>query len=335
MLGRWKIKAVFGLLTIIIALQFAVPALATEISLEGEIVDGRFLVPMRGIFEALGAVVAWDGETRTVTGTRGDITVKLTIDSKTATVNENIIELDVPATIIDGRTFVPTRFVGESLGANVSWDQVNRIATISQEGTVIKVFESEQEELITEEIMNNKNKLLNPSDTIILEAITEGKKGYANVNRLNNSIFKLPVEKSNLFDFTPEAWAQTPYFIIMRASVLEDIKYRELTLTEAKRLIPNNFAFELKTYGTSIIMGSTFHFVLEQNNKIIQPSDIKELMQFAERTSTWPNDPAYYKVYHVYYPVNEINFDEPATLIFLYAGKEMSASFIVDFSKLK
>ncbi len=135
------------LLVAITVLLFTAPIQASEITLQGEIVQGRFLVPMRGIFEALGAVVDWDGDTRTVTGTKGNICVKLTIDSNTATVNGETLELDVSATIIDGRTFVPTRFVSESLGAHVVWDGEKRVATIAQEGIVIKVHEIQDPEI--------------------------------------------------------------------------------------------------------------------------------------------------------------------------------------------
>ena len=134
-------KIIFMLVVLFIVSLFAVPVQSEEITLQGEIVEGRFLVPMRGIFEGLGAEVGWDGETRTVTGKRGAISVQLTIDSTLATVNGETVELDVPAMIINGRTFVPTRFVSESLGAGVSWDGANRVATITQEGIVIKVHE--------------------------------------------------------------------------------------------------------------------------------------------------------------------------------------------------
>ena len=137
---RVKLRVLF--VFFISTLLFAVPVKASEVTLQGEIVGGRFLVPMRGIFEALGAVVDWDGEARTVTGTKGDITVKLSIDSKMASVNGKTMELDVPATIIDARTFVPTRFVGESLGANVDWDGDTRVATITQGHVVIRVYEA-------------------------------------------------------------------------------------------------------------------------------------------------------------------------------------------------
>lgn len=98
---------------------------------EPTIIDGRTMVPFRKIFSSLGVEVEWDGENRGVRGVKGDVEIYLKIDSKTAYVNDSIYYLDVPATIIDGRTFVPARFVGESLGAKVDWDGSNKIVKIS------------------------------------------------------------------------------------------------------------------------------------------------------------------------------------------------------------
>lgn len=87
------------------------------------IVDGRTLVPARAIFEKLGASVDWYNDSKTVKVSRGqDISIELQIDSKTAKVNGKEIMLDVPAKILEGRTLVPLRFVSESLGAKVEWD---------------------------------------------------------------------------------------------------------------------------------------------------------------------------------------------------------------------
>ena len=93
---------------------------------------GRTLVPLRAIFEALGASVSWNGETRCVTAVKGDITLSLTIDSDIITVNGKEEKLDVPAKIIGGRTLVPARAVSQALGYNVSWDGEARVITISK-----------------------------------------------------------------------------------------------------------------------------------------------------------------------------------------------------------
>ncbi|MBR0365239.1 MAG: copper amine oxidase N-terminal domain-containing protein [Clostridia bacterium] len=95
-----------------------------------QIIDDRTVMPMRAIFEALGADVSWDGETRTVTAVKDDTTIKMTIGSNVMYVNDMPIELDVAPLIIDERTLVPGRAVAESLGADVSWDGETRTVII-------------------------------------------------------------------------------------------------------------------------------------------------------------------------------------------------------------
>jgi hypothetical protein len=83
--------------------------------------DGRTLVPLRTIFEALGATVAWDNDTQTVTALKADTEVKLVIGGQ-AYKNGSPVSLDVPARIISGRTLVPLRFASEAMGCVVEWD---------------------------------------------------------------------------------------------------------------------------------------------------------------------------------------------------------------------
>lgn len=94
--------------------------------------DDRALVPVRAIFEACGATVAWDQDALTVIGTKNVtdesgnsdlLTVVLQIDNTTAFVDGEPVELDVPAKVVQDRTFVPLRFIADSLGAEVDWDQ--------------------------------------------------------------------------------------------------------------------------------------------------------------------------------------------------------------------
>jgi endonuclease YncB( thermonuclease family) len=93
--------------------------------------DGRTLVPLRAIFEALGATVEWEQSTNTVTGVQGNKIVKLQIDNKVATVDGKEIILDVPAIAINGSTFVPVRFIAESLGAKVDWDNNTKTVIVN------------------------------------------------------------------------------------------------------------------------------------------------------------------------------------------------------------
>jgi hypothetical protein len=95
--------------------------------------EGNTLVPFRAISEALKATVTWNEEERSVTVTRDGITVKLFIDSKTATVNGNEVTLEVPAAIENGSTVVPVRFVSEALKAAVKWESETQSVVIYED----------------------------------------------------------------------------------------------------------------------------------------------------------------------------------------------------------
>ena len=104
------------------------------------VVDGRTLVPVRAIFEAIGATVTWDDATRTATGIRGDIIVSVQIDNTTAYVNGEPRVLDVPAQIINGRTMVPARFISESMGCDVTWHQDTQTVGVANDLKGVHIY---------------------------------------------------------------------------------------------------------------------------------------------------------------------------------------------------
>jgi len=85
----------------------------------------RTLVPMRAIFEALGAVVEWDGETQTVISydPKSEVSIVLQIGSNKLFVNDKPVELDVAAKVVNERTMVPVRAIAEGMNCEVDWDQ--------------------------------------------------------------------------------------------------------------------------------------------------------------------------------------------------------------------
>lgn len=98
--------------------------------------DGRVMVPLRGIFESLGADVLFDRASRSIKASKGDRVVELALGSREARINGQVSYLDVPASSIGGRTMVPLRFVSEALGADVRWSAVTRTVALSSGGTV-------------------------------------------------------------------------------------------------------------------------------------------------------------------------------------------------------
>ena len=95
------------------------------------IVDGRTLVPLRAIFEALNVNVSWDGATKTVTANSRDKTISLTIGVNQLIVNGVSTPIDVPAMIIADRTMVPARAIAQSLGCTVAWLAGERTVVIT------------------------------------------------------------------------------------------------------------------------------------------------------------------------------------------------------------
>ena len=94
--------------------------------------SGRTLVPLRFIFETMGADVDWDGSTQTAIVTGNNTSVKFSIDNVTATVDGTTKTMDVPARLINDKTLVPLRFLSEELGFNVEWNETERLVTISK-----------------------------------------------------------------------------------------------------------------------------------------------------------------------------------------------------------
>ncbi|HHY74755.1 MAG TPA: protease complex subunit PrcB family protein [Bacillus bacterium] len=84
--------------------------------------DGRTMVPLRGIFESLGAQVQYDETTGMITATKEKLIIKLKVFSKEVNVNGQTKIIDAAPFAQNGRALVPLRFIGETLGENVKWD---------------------------------------------------------------------------------------------------------------------------------------------------------------------------------------------------------------------
>lgn len=95
---------------------------------------GRVMVPLRGIFESLGADVLYDAARRSIKATKGDRVIELSLGSRDASINGQTSYLDVPADSMGGRVMVPLRFVSEALGADVKWSASTRTVSLSSSG---------------------------------------------------------------------------------------------------------------------------------------------------------------------------------------------------------
>lgn len=136
----------------------------TVLSQSGVMLNGNTLVPMRAIFEALGAEVKYEAATKTIRANRDKTDIVLTIGSNSAFVNTERKTLAAPPVSINGSTMVPLRFIGEALGADVKWDGATKTVNVT----------NKDEDLISadvkiESVTFTPNKALKTGDTLTVE----------------------------------------------------------------------------------------------------------------------------------------------------------------------
>jgi len=109
-----------ALIVVVLALT-ATLACAAEVWIQRVEENGRLLVPLRGVFEAAGATVDWQGATQTIEIKGGASVIVMVVNNYTATVNGAAVQLDVPPRIVGSSTYIPLRFAGEALGRTVDY----------------------------------------------------------------------------------------------------------------------------------------------------------------------------------------------------------------------
>lgn len=135
-----KIKTLAAAVIVLLAAATSVFADSVTVLLDGSpmafetepfISEGTTFVPMRAIFEALGAQIEWDGEERSVTSKKDSTEIKITIGSTAVYKNGEEETLLAAPVIVNNFTMVPLRFVSESFGCDVGWNAQKRTVVIS------------------------------------------------------------------------------------------------------------------------------------------------------------------------------------------------------------
>ena len=140
-----KKKCMVALLTAVMSVSICSSAFAeAKIEIDGRsiitdtppiISKGRTFVPMRSIFEALGANIIWTDTSKSVLATLGDKKVFITVGDSLAFINDSPVSLDTPAQIVNDRVLVPVRFVSEALGYTVDWNNSTQTVSINSSNT--------------------------------------------------------------------------------------------------------------------------------------------------------------------------------------------------------
>jgi hypothetical protein len=148
-----------------------------------QIVEGRTMVPMRAIFEALGASIEWNSEEKSVKASTEDTVIQMTIGASSFSKNGQSVALDTPAMIIDGRTMVPVRAVSESLGYKVAWDAETKTVIITSDSSSATEADTE-----TTTEGENESYTVNPEDVVYPDWIKAMAKSAKRPSSIPNSV---------------------------------------------------------------------------------------------------------------------------------------------------
>ncbi|MBQ3427778.1 MAG: copper amine oxidase N-terminal domain-containing protein [Clostridia bacterium] len=97
-----------------------------------ELLASRTLVPLRSIFEAMGADVDWDNTTSTAIAKRNKVEIRVQIGANEIYKDGKSIPVDVPAQLLNDRTMVPVRVIAEAFGADVQWNENGKCVLITE-----------------------------------------------------------------------------------------------------------------------------------------------------------------------------------------------------------
>lgn len=129
--------------------------------------NGRTFVPVRFVVTAMGATVDWIGSTSTVVIKKGKIEIRFKLGESKATVNDKEVILDVKTFGRNGRSFVPLRFVSETLGATVDWFGDSKTVVInSTDKGVVSLYDRllQSGEYVLLDPDNKKDLTIKPKD---------------------------------------------------------------------------------------------------------------------------------------------------------------------------
>ncbi|WP_150273243.1 copper amine oxidase N-terminal domain-containing protein [Paenibacillus tepidiphilus] len=238
MIRKWAISLLAAALLMLPATSVPSAAAAVANSAlinNGQIDNGRVLVPLRAVSEHLGASLQWFQSDKVVKIKNGDTTIwlaanfkRVIIEKPPAPDNPNIpqreyVDLEAATQVIKGATYVPLRFVSQSLGANVTWNQQSRQATVTlgDKGLVVGMeqpaVQISDHQKITESRLNVlSGKLNQAADVSSINNVNSTFKPYF-TDRLIKSIIQ---NKGLSTVDTYEAPVSSPIYISKTSAVL-------------------------------------------------------------------------------------------------------------------
>ncbi len=168
--------------------------------------DGYTMVPARKMGEILGSdSIVWDDNNKTATITFNDEKLQVQIGSKTAYHNGQKKTMPTAAQIVDGKTYLSARFICETMGADVSWNDKTHTVNVTKSGLSVK-----DEHIETEYTTNDLEWLAKIVHAEAQGEIHNGKVAVANVvlnrkesSEFPNSVYDVVFDRKYGVQFTP------------------------------------------------------------------------------------------------------------------------------------
>lgn len=226
-----------------------------KLEVEGEILktqmppivfDGYSVVPARDVFEKLGSTVKWEDKTQTVTVSKDEMVINVSINSKTAYVNGKKKTMPISPKLINGKTMIPVRFVGDTLGYFVDFN--------SETDTVI-IRKKDPEKIV----YITKSSVKQSDDGVTLTLTTKGAQPEVNTFNLDNP-------KRMVFDIIDGEYSTMPQSITCTDKVISGVRFGQ---NDNARIV-----FDVTEFSEyKITKSSTKVTIFVEGGKALQPTE--------------------------------------------------------------
>ena len=244
-------------------------ASGNEIIEHGILKNNRVLIPIRAVSQNLGIDVKWNQFQKTAQLTKGETVITLAVQFKRALVNHDRVDFDAPVELIQNTTYVPLRFVSQTMGADVKWDQKTKEATVILDGKQVVV------------------KLMKPK----YQVPTNQRLSDSRIARLSEKLN----EASDLSKVKQVRTYFKPFFtdrLIQQIIEQEGLHFKEMNFdmnTATVNYASNTSAILIQSYIPGNILTGELHYVFDREAHIIYANGAWKVDKVSDHLRQIPN----------------------------------------------
>lgn len=244
-------------------------ASGNEVIEHGILKNNRVLIPIRAVSQNMGIDVKWNQFQKTAQLTKGETVITLAVQFKRALVNQDRVDFDAPVELIQNTTYVPLRFVSQTMGAEVKWDQKTKEATVILDDKRVVV------------------KLMKPK----YQVPTNQRLSDTRIARLSEKLN----EASDLSKVKQVRTYFKPYFtdrLIQQIIEQEGLHFKEMNFdmnTATVNYASNTSAMLIQSYIPGNILTGELHYVFDREAHIIYANGAWKVDKVSDHLRQIPN----------------------------------------------